>query len=515
MTIYQYADSIANLNTRLDATFLPWSIKLREQLLELFPLESGIHPIPDDVLLEPRWTLALVEPVNTNGHISTANGGSSEAIRNGSSNLKGNSSPDELLDVLLVENRRTTSSNHWQDVRHLVLESQHQASYAPGDTITIYPMNAEGDVEHLLSLMDWTGVADEPINFVPAARTRATDMVPPLPIANIRPRSHLTLRKLLMKHLDITAIPRRSFFAFVAHFASNPMQKERLLEFTNPEYVDELYDYTTRPRRSILEVIQEFDSIKIPWQWATSVLPELRGRQFSIASGGQLKKGESNITRFELSVAIVKYKTVIKKIREGVCTRYLARIPTGSHMQVTLQKGGLSITKAEARLPVVMIGPGTGVAPMRSLIWERLEWAEELHNGQNKTDHGSTNTTVNIGESVLFFGCRNREKDFLYEDEWEGLEKKMNLKVFTAFSRDQKRKVYVQDRIREQSDLVFRLLHECGGVVYICGSSGKMPQAVREALIEVFQGGTRMEREDAEAYLIQMEKEGRYKQETW
>jgi len=79
----------------------------------------------------------------------------------------------------------------------------------------------------------------------------------------------------------------------------------------------------------------------------------------------------------------------------------------------------------------------------------------------------------------------------------------------------QRRKIYVQDLIREQSKLVFVALAERGGMVYICGSSGKMPQAVREALIEVFQNEGGMTREDAEGYLGRMEKEGRYKQETW
>ena len=96
----------------------------------------------------------------------------------------------------------------------------------------------------------------------------------------------------------------------------------------------------------------------------------------------------------------------------------------------------------------------------------------------------------------------------------------VKLEVFAAFSRDQKQKVYVQDVIRDNFGLFFRLLHEMGGSVYVCGSSGRMPQAVREALIEAFQNGgetdaERFSREEAEEYLLGMEKSGRYKQETW
>ena len=243
----------------------------------------------------------------------------------------------------------------------------------------------------------------------------------------------------------------------------------------NPVFLDELYDYTTRPRRSIIEVLQEFDTVKIPWQRAANILPELKPRQFSIASGGRLKSLSGGGTRFELLAAIVKYKTVIKKIRQGICSRYLANLPRGAMLQVSLQRGGLNMTENDWARPVVMVGPGTGVAPMKSLIWERAARAEEAGktNGHNGSAH--LNDSHTGSESVLFFGGRNRSADFFFRDEWERLRGEMNLEVFTAFSRDQKQKIYVQDVIRDQAELVFKLLYKAKGIVYICGSSGKMP----------------------------------------
>jgi sulfite reductase alpha subunit-like flavoprotein len=222
------------------------------------------------------------------------------------------------------------------------------------------------------------------------------------------------------------SIPRRSFFAQLAHFSNDEFQRERLLEFTNPEYIDELYDYTTRPRRSILEVLQEFESVKIPWQRVCSVIPAIRGRQFSIAIAHSASAAADNRTRVELLIAIVKYRTVIKRIRQGVCTRYVASLQPGQEIAVSLQKGGLGVTKAETTKPVVMIGPGTGVAPMRSLIYQRRRWREEL----GIKDLGFRDT--------LFFGCRNAEADFFFKDEWQTLKDEgAPLDVFAAFSRDQ------------------------------------------------------------------------------
>lgn len=405
---------------------------------------------------------------------------------------------------------------HWQDVRHLTLVTSSEVEYAPGDTLTILPKNFKEDVDQFLSLMGWTSIADVPVRFEPTLPVADLQAYPPPPVPTMSSNDRLTIRSLLLNHLDITAIPRRTFFTQIAHFTTDQMHKERLLEFTNPEYLDELYDYTTRPRRSILEVLQEFQSVRIPWQWMGSVLPVLRGRQFSIASGGVQKSAEGKGTRFHLLVAIVKYRTVIKKIREGVCTRYVAALPEGTEIDVLLQKGGLHITKAEAKRPVIMVGPGTGVAAMRSLIWERWLWAQQMLSQNQSNGHGTANGyPSSIGESVLFYGCRNRNADYFYDIEWEDLSHKMGLQVFTAFSRDQKQKVYVQDLIREQAKLVYRLLHQQSGIVYICGSSGRMPQAVREALIEVFERRGPMERAAAESYLLTMEKEGRYKQETW
>lgn len=413
------------------------------------------------------------------------------------------------LNATLKQNERLTPTDHWQDVRHLVFSADRLHPYAPGDILTIYPENTPEDVSQILSLMEWEEVADSPIELT-SSQTAPTPSNIQTPFINPRNSTAFTLRALLTHHLDLNAIPRRSFFSLIAHFTTDPFHKVRLLEFTKPEFLDELYDYTTRPRRSILEVLQEFHSVRIPWQWAAAVLPELRGRQFSIASGGHLKSSKDGSTNFELLVAIVKYKTVIKKIRRGVCTRYLAGLSPGTELRVCVQKGDLGTKVADATRPVVMIGPGTGVAPMRALTWERRAWVAKM--AASPSDSG---TQSPLGDSVLFFGCRNSEADFFFRDEWKALEQEMPLQVFTAFSRDQKSKIYVQDLIKEQAKLVCQLLHEQNGIVYVCGSSGKMPQAVREALVVAFQQAGGMEIGAAEAYLALMEKESRYKQETW
>ncbi|ORY15189.1 sulfite reductase flavo protein alpha-component [Clohesyomyces aquaticus] len=489
----------------VDGSFLPWSTKLRQRLLEVYPLGKEIEPIPDDVLLNPKWLLDLADPSLPRGLI----GAGAEIPTSISNGLELEVPPSDLLDISgglranIVSNERLTPPSHWQDVRHFILDASGYHPYVPGDVVAIYPKNFPTDVEEFLKIMNWDSMADTPLRFVPSSPN--VPSTSRLPILHITSTTRITLRSLLTNHLDIMSIPRRSFFSQLAHFTNDEFHRERLLEFTDPQYIDELYDYTTRPRRSILEVLQEFESVQIPWQRVCSIIPTMRARQFSIASAQPPSAKEEDHTRIELLIAIVKYRTVIKRIRQGVCTRYIASLQPGQQISVTLQRGGLGVTKTETEKPVVMVGPGTGVAPMRSLIYQRKQWRQEL--GRSPDDQL---------KDILFFGCRNAEADFFFKDEWEGLKATgVPLDVIPAFSRDQRQKVYVQDLVRQYSARVYDTLANKDGLVYICGSSGKMPQAVREALIEAFQNEGGMSREDAEAYLIGMEKSGRYKQETW
>jgi sulfite reductase alpha subunit-like flavoprotein len=308
------------------------------------------------------------------------------------------------------------------------------------------------------------------------------------------------------------------------------MHRERLLEFTDPQYLDEYFDYATRPRRSILEILQEFDSVQLPWEEVTNIFPLMRPRQFSVASGGVLKTNPDESTRFELLVAIVKYRTVIKRIREGVCTRYLGQLPVGTTLQVSLKtEGRFSKLSELAGESHILIGAGTGIAPLRALIHEKAVPNQDL------------------GKTLLFFGCRNEKSDYFFRDEWTAIctQNAGALEVISAFSRDQNRKVYVQDRIRERSDLIWEFLRKRNATVVVCGSSGQMPKAVRQALVDalVQQAAKRIThtrtgspdvaadgrgesdgdedeesiatQEDAERYLAKLEKLNRYKQETW
>ncbi|RGP75227.1 nadph reductase tah18 [Fusarium sporotrichioides] len=440
----------------LDGSFVRWTERLRNHFLEHHPPPSSLEPIPDDVILPPKWSLEnpLKNITDTNGHTSPS---------------LGNVPPPSLLPIpdgwtaTLVGNDRLTPEKHWQDVRLISFDIPHREGFkltcVPGDCLTIYPKNFPDDVQRLIALMGWDDVADKPLDL---------SQCESLP-TNLFTDSKNTLRELLLNNVDFTAIPRRSFLKNMSYFSTNPDHKERLLEFTMAEYLDEYFDYATRSRRSILEVLEEFTSVKLPAERLFDIFPLIRGRDFSIANGGvhQNHPTDENKTRIELLVALVKYRTILRKPREGLCSRYLDNVPMNSTLTVTRKPVLSPIHGAQnAQRPLVAIATGTGLAPIRALIHERL-------------------TQPSPGPMCLFFGNRNREADYFFQQELDTLVAEGNLNVFLAFSRDQRNKIYVQDRLREESKRIEEVIFD-NGIFCVCGGSTKMADAAKKAVFEPF-----------------------------
>ncbi|CZR65692.1 related to NADPH-ferrihemoprotein reductase and mammalian nitric-oxide synthases [Phialocephala subalpina] len=417
----------------------------------------------------------------------------------------------------LVDNKRVTPENHWQDVRLLTFIIEEGYDYYAGDTVTIYPKNFPADVEAVIELMGWTEIAHKPLTF---NNGNQRNYAAPMAMNNVPEEFHhvkdCTLRDLLTHNLDITAIPKRYFFELAANHCNDETHELRLREFASPAYTDEYYDYATRPRRSILEVLHDFPSVKFPFEWALAVFPTIRGRAYSICSAGDIKYGEkAGYLRLQILVALVKYRTVLKKIRQGLCSRYLDSLAPGTTITTTM-----SITKMQSpwvlnsehedhvHHPIICIAPGTGIAPCRALIWSRA--AEEYGRRGRINDLKKP-----VGKSYVFFGGRNRQADFFFEKDYT--DPFINTQVFTAFSRDQKEKRYVQDVLRENGQMVEHLIMNEGARIFVCGSSGAMPKAVREAFVDTIQkwDKEKRNRKYAEAVVADLEKFKRYTQETW
>ncbi|ODA76731.1 hypothetical protein RJ55_08002 [Drechmeria coniospora] len=454
---------------KVDGSFVRWADGLRKHLLEHFPPREGLQPIPEHVNLPPRWSLepALDAPVNPSPDRSKPG--------------QATSPPLDIIPLpdgwsaTIAANKRLTSDTHWQDVRLISFDIPSRGPgqklhCSPGDCLTLYPKNFPDDAQRLITLMGWDSVADKPLDL---------SLCRPLPRA-LYPPAPCTVRTLLLHNIDFTAVPRRSFLKSISYFASDQDQKDRLLEFCSTEFLDEYFDYATRARRTIVEVLEEFWSVRVPPERILDVFPLIRGRDFSIANGGaQLIHpcpSRSDTTRVELVVALVSYRTILRKPRQGLCSRYLADLPAGVVLGVT-HKPVLSPVHgpANARRPLIAMATGTGVAPVRCLLHERL-------------------THPSAAPVLLFFGNRNRAADFLFRDEWESLVARGLLLLFPAFSRDQREKVYVQDLVRREAARLADLIPQ-HAIFAVCGGSTKMADACKNAVFDPFnEAGDEQER---------------------
>lgn len=407
-------------------------------------------------MLPARWSLepALSQPIT---NLSPA-----------PSPELGDSPPTDLLPLpngltaTLSSNKRMTPTSHWQDVRHIRFsipsrDGVNRLQVHPGDCLTIYPKNFPQDAQKLITLMGWDAVADAPLDLSKCAS---------LP-RNLHSASNTTIRSLLLNNIDINAIPRRSFLKSMSYFSTDADHKDRLLEFTMTDYIDEYFDYATRSRRTIIEVLEEFTSVQIPADRILDIFPLIRGRDFSIANGGShlAHPSDPSIAQVELLVALVKYKTVLRKPREGLCSRYFDHLDVFAQLSVT-HKSVLSPIHgaANAQRPLIAMATGTGLAPVRCLIQERM-------------------THPSPGPVMLFFGNRNRSADYFFGDEWKTDPE--NFSVFLAFSRDQREKIYVQDLIRRESKAIASRMSS-NPIFAICGGSSKMADACKAAVFDPF-----------------------------
>ncbi|CCE86493.1 Piso0_004988 [Millerozyma farinosa CBS 7064] len=388
----------------------------------------------------------------------------------------------------IYSNKRITSTDHFQDVRHLIIQSD-SLSFSPGDTVGLYPSNDERDVDLLFeSQPHWIPYADKPLSIegnIPEFEGGVLDS------------KYMTLRSLFTHHIDIMSIPRRAFFMQIYHFVDSSTEdgqreKDRLKEFSNIDESEELYNYANRPRRSILEVISEFqNNLRIPMERILEVFPVIKPRLFSIAS-----RPDKNMV--ELVIAVVEYKTILRRVRRGLCTKWIKSLNVNDKIIFSLHKSNLVFeSEATQDPPIIMISPGTGVAPMKALI-------------EDSIDHNKTKGLY------LFYGCRLKDKDFLFSEFFTRLSEEDKLHFFPCFSREPDCKTkYVQHKLFSERELIGELILNQSAIVYVCGSNGSMPREVRLTIIDIIvrQGG--LNESQANAYLSSMENNNRYIQETW
>lgn len=466
-------------NLGIDAVVDPWIKKLWEEIADIFEI-SVEDKINEENLIIERYDVSIIEinqlnPTYINKLIDSPYQSNTDIY-----------AQETLInsDVRIgkiIENIRTTSEDHFQDVRIITIHADN-IKYDPGDIIYIRPKNTAEQVKRFFNILH-----EHNIKLFPDMVIRISEKEIKIPFVL---KQDLTLSEIVEQYWDLNFKPRRSTMHILSLISENELEKEKLCEFASPIGQEELYDYINRPRRNILEVLTDFPhtTSKLNIKLLFEIMSPIKPRPYSIASS---LENTPNIV--QILVAIVKFKTRLVEPRFGLCSKWLANLKNNDKVIFWLQRGTFRFDNEK---PMILIGPGTGVAPFRSLLLERAKKEKKLT------------------ESVLFFGCRNENKDYHCKEDFERLSSTNNLKVFCAFSRDQDHKIYVQHLIRQQKQLCWKLL-ENDGNVYLAGNSKNMPDNVRDEFVSLAQEVGKMTKEQAETFIKHLEKNNRYQTETW
>jgi sulfite reductase (NADPH) flavoprotein alpha-component len=370
----------------------------------------------------------------------------------------------------VTENYLLTSDESEKETRHLAFALEEWMTYAPGDAIGVLPENRAGEVAEVLGALGLSGeerVLDHykvEISFEEALRTR-------LSIGKLTRGSIGLYAKLP----GSVAVGGRGYDALKA-----------LCGAENKAHAEE-YCWG----REFIDLLDDFPGAVTAPQELFNLLPRLVPRLYSIASSQLVHPGVA-----ETTLRVVRYETHGRN-RLGVASGQMGeRTPVGATLPVFLHENHLFRLPEDDAAPVIMVGPGTGVAPFRAFLEERQV-------------RGAG------GDNWLFFGDQHAASDFLYRDEFEAMRADGLLtRLDTAFSRDQARKIYVQDRMAEQAGELYAWL-ERGAYFYVCGDATQMAKSVELALLDAIAEGAQCAPDQAREYLAAMKKQGRYQRDVY
>lgn len=373
-----------------------------------------------------------------------------------------------------------------RSTRHIEIELPEGVAYEPGDHLCVVPINGEHTVSRALRRFGFDDDAYIRVDVTGGRRS-------PFPNG-----STFSVKRLAQVCGELQAVASRKDVGILALHTRCPKTKPQLDALAAPAADGEdLYrSQVFLKRKSILDLLEEFPACELPFEVFLEMVPWLSPRYYSISSSPKATPGRVSIT-----VGVVEGPALSGNGEyHGVCSSYLAHAEPGAEIQATVREPSANFRLPEdASKPVIMIGPGTGIAPFRAFVQERRALKE---------------AGVDLGPAMLFFGCRDPEQDYLYRKELEAAASDGLTDLHVAFSRSGPERVYVQDLVRKQGAQVWQML-EGGAIIYICGDGSAMEPDVKRTLAALYAEEKQVTLEIAEAWLDGLAKEGRYVLDVW
>ncbi|KAF9181546.1 hypothetical protein BGZ51_005384 [Haplosporangium sp. Z 767] len=391
--------------------------------------------------------------------------------------------------------------------------------YAPGDSFGVWAPNDEALVRGVLAEL---GMKQEDLN--KQVRLEG-DGIP----SHLQPVQSATLLDIFRYSVDLNTAPKKANIRLYADHATDLTEKQQLMFMASKQGTD-VFNAFRSQGPTFLDILHTFPSVKIPVARVIETLPPLQPRYYSITSSPMARNGHR---RWSCAFNVVTYESPEGVHRRGVCTPWLdeltGKVPFGKAVTSGLSMDRLALflkpneTKfnlpTDTSKPVIMIGPGTGVAPFMGFLehrWEQRKIKKRLVNiGTAPRQH----LNEMFGEMWLFFGCRHREKDWLFMDMMkEYMKEGVLTELQLAVSREENvpnSSKYVQDMIRKEGKRVWDLLDKKGALIYVCGDAKGMAKGVHEELVNVLVEHGGYEQMAAMMELNKWAQEKRYLRDLW
>ena len=449
----------------LDSDFESWFTRLAPLATREFGIESSFARSAED---EPLYSVEPVAPSVVNAVVAL-----------------GGPSPMKLLTNNELQNKAGANASE-RSTRHIEVQLPAGLSYRVGDHLSVVPRNDPALVDAVARRFGF--LPSDQIRLQVAEGRRAQ-----LPVGEA-----VSVGRLLADFVELQQVATRKQIQIMSEHTNCPVTKPKLLAFVGDDAASaERYRAEIHARRkSVFDLLEEYPACELPLHAYLEMLSLVAPRYYSISSSPSVDPSRCSVT-----VAVVEGPAASGRgIYKGICSNYLAGRRVGETIQATVRE-----TKAGFRLPddpavpIIMIGPGTGLAPFRGFLQQRA---------------ASKAGGATLGPAMLFFGCRHPEQDYLYADELKAHAAGGITELYTAFSRGEGPKTYVQDLVAAEQDRVWKLIED-GAIIYVCGDGGKMEPDVKAALVAIYRERTGADRDAAQRWIDDLGAGNRYVLDVW
>jgi len=386
------------------------------------------------------------------------------------------------LPMQVLANRELQSPDKsGRSTRHIEVLLPDGVSYRAGDHLCIVPQNAAALVDRVVRRFGFAPGAHVVLTATEGRRAS-------LPVGEA-----ISVHRLLSDYLELQLPATRKQIQMMAQHTRCPFTRPKLESLLEEE---RFRGEILAKRRSVLDLLEELPACELPFAAFLEMMPLMTPRSYSISSSPV-----ADGARCSMTVAVVEGPARAGSgVYYGVCSNHLARQAAGTTVQAFVKE-----TKVGFRLPVdpaapiIMIGPGTGLAPFRGFLRERAALK-----AQGRA----------LGPALLFFGCRHPDQDYIYSSELKEQADAGIVDLEVAFSRHDGRKTYVQDLVREKAEKVTALIDQ-GAIIFVCGDGGRMEPDVRRALIALHRDRTGDDGAAGEAWMAKLAADNRYVLDVW